>query len=71
MRQDQNQFTRCLEKPIAYNFYSRKSWSTVSNALCKTIKIMTVIKPWSKSLRILSFKKERQKTEESSLGKPD
>ena len=32
MRQDWHQFTECLEKPIAYSFCSRMSWSLVSKA---------------------------------------
>ena len=64
MRSDQNQFTECLEKPIAYNFCRRMSYSIVSKTFRKSIKIMPVIKTWSKRFGILSFKKERQKLAE-------
>ena len=67
MRQDRNQFTECLMTPTAYNFCSRMSWSIVSKAFGESMKIMLVIKPWSKPLRILSFKKERQKSIERFL----
>ena len=64
-------FRECLEEPIAYNLCSTMSWSIVSMAFFKSIKIIPVIKTWSTSLRILSFKNERQKLVEWFLRKSD
>ena len=71
MRSVRNQFTECLEQPIAYNFCCRMSSSVVSKAFCKSVKIMPVIKPWSKPFRILSFKNDKQKSVDRLLRKPD
>ena len=35
------------------------SWLIVSKAFCKSVKIMSVIEPWSKPLGLLSFKNDR------------
>ena len=39
-----NQFSECLEKPIACNVCNRMSWLIVSKNFCKSIKFMAVIK---------------------------
>lgn len=42
--EDQNQSTKCLQKSKSCNFCSKVSWSILSKAICKPIRIMPFIK---------------------------
>ena len=71
LRYDLNQAITFFEKPRYFIFFIKIWWSMVSNAFCKSIKIIPVKRPFSNPVVILSVRCPRQVLVKYFFWKPD
>ena len=64
-------FNYCFLKNYTFHFFSKRSWSNVSNVFCRSIKIISVCFPLFMPLIISSVSWTRQELVERVLLNPD